>query len=99
MVLFVLTSAINVITLVLAGVGLYTGLLFGPQEPLLSIVPAAVGAVVFTFALALRCIVQRLAASPKVVSSDVASGSVFWRPEFDRGGAIVPHTAKQRIAT
>jgi uncharacterized membrane protein YbhN (UPF0104 family) len=52
-VLFLLTSAINVITLVLAGIGLFTGLLPGPQKPLLSIVPAAVGAAVFAFFLVL----------------------------------------------
>jgi uncharacterized membrane protein YbhN (UPF0104 family) len=41
-VLFLYTSAINVITLILAGVGLFLGLP-GPSNPLLSIVPAAVG--------------------------------------------------------
>ena len=43
--LFLYTSAINVITLILAGLGLFLGLP-GPSNPLLSIVPAAVGAVV-----------------------------------------------------
>jgi hypothetical protein len=42
-VLFLYTSAINGITLVLAGVGLFLGLP-GPSNPLLSIVPAALGA-------------------------------------------------------
>ena len=41
-VLFLYTSAINVITLILAGLGLFLGLP-GPSNPLLSIVPAAVG--------------------------------------------------------
>ena len=40
--LFLYTSAINVITLILAGLGLFLGLP-GPSNPLLSIVPAAVG--------------------------------------------------------
>ncbi len=44
-VLFLYTSAINVITLILAGVGLFVGLP-GPDNPWLSIVPAAVGAIV-----------------------------------------------------
>ena len=39
-VLFLYTSAINVITLILAGLGLFLGLP-GPSNPLLSIVPAA----------------------------------------------------------
>jgi uncharacterized membrane protein YbhN (UPF0104 family) len=42
-VLFLYTSAINVITLTVAGLGLLLGLP-GPSNPLLSIVPAAVGA-------------------------------------------------------
>lgn len=44
-VLFLYTSAINVITLILAGLGLFL-VLPGPGNPLLSIVPAAVGAIV-----------------------------------------------------
>jgi uncharacterized membrane protein YbhN (UPF0104 family) len=44
-VLFLYTSAINVITLILAGLGLFLGLP-GPRDPLLGIVPAAVGALV-----------------------------------------------------
>jgi uncharacterized membrane protein YbhN (UPF0104 family) len=44
-VLFLYTSAINVMTLILAGLGLFLGLP-GPSDSLLSIVPAAVGALV-----------------------------------------------------
>jgi uncharacterized membrane protein YbhN (UPF0104 family) len=51
-VLFLYTSAINVITLILAGLGLFLGLP-GPGNPLLSIVPAAVGAVVLALFLLL----------------------------------------------
>jgi uncharacterized membrane protein YbhN (UPF0104 family) len=51
-VLFLYTSAINVITLILAGLGLFLGLP-GPRNPLLSIVPAAVGVVVMVLFLAL----------------------------------------------
>jgi len=51
-VLFLYTSAINVITLILAGLGLFLGLP-GPRNPLLSIVPAAVGALVLVIFLLL----------------------------------------------
>jgi hypothetical protein len=47
---FLYTSAINVITLILAGLGLFLGLP-GPSNPLLRIVPAAVGAVVLVLFL------------------------------------------------
>jgi uncharacterized membrane protein YbhN (UPF0104 family) len=51
-VLFLYTSAINVITLILAGLGLFLGLP-GPSSPLLSIVPAAAGAIVLVLFLLL----------------------------------------------
>ena len=51
-VLFLYTSAINVITLILAGLGLFLGLP-GPSNPLLSIVPAAVGVLVLMLFLLL----------------------------------------------
>jgi uncharacterized membrane protein YbhN (UPF0104 family) len=60
-VLFLLTSAVNVITLVLAGFGLFLGVFSGPSNPLLSVVPAAVGTVVFVFFLLLPRYVERLA--------------------------------------
>ena len=58
-VLFLYTSAINVITLILAGLGLFLGLP-GPSSPLLSIVPAAVGAVVLVLFLLLPRYVDRI---------------------------------------
>ena len=61
-VLFLITSAINVVTLVLAGLGLYLGVLPGPRNPLLSLVPAAVGIVVLIIFLALPGITERVAA-------------------------------------
>ncbi len=61
-VLFLITSAINVITLVLVGLGLFTGLLPGPSNPLLSLLPAAVGTAGFVFFLALPRFSDRLAA-------------------------------------
>jgi uncharacterized membrane protein YbhN (UPF0104 family) len=61
-VLFLLTTAINVITLVVVAFALATGLLPGPQRPLLSIVPAAIGAIGFVLVLLLPRAVDRLAA-------------------------------------
>jgi uncharacterized membrane protein YbhN (UPF0104 family) len=58
-VLFLYTSAINVITLILAGLGLFLGLP-GPSNPLLSIVPATVGAVVLVLFLLLPRYVDRI---------------------------------------
>ncbi|MGI9184011.1 MAG: lysylphosphatidylglycerol synthase transmembrane domain-containing protein [Solirubrobacteraceae bacterium] len=61
-VLFLLTSAVNVITLVLAGLGLWTGILSGPGNVLLSVLPAGIGVAVLGFFLALPRFSERLAA-------------------------------------
>jgi uncharacterized membrane protein YbhN (UPF0104 family) len=58
-VLFWYTSAINVFTLILAGLGLFLGLP-GPSNPLLSILPAGVGTVVLVAFLLLPRYVDRL---------------------------------------
>jgi uncharacterized membrane protein YbhN (UPF0104 family) len=58
-VLFLYTSAINVITLILAGLGLFLGLP-GPDNPLLSILPAAVGVVVLVLFLLLPRYVDKI---------------------------------------
>ena len=60
-VLFLLTSAVNVITLMLAGFGLWLGILPGPHNPLLSLVPGLVGLTVFLFFLALPQISEHYA--------------------------------------
>ena len=60
-VFFILTSAINVIVLVFFGLGLAVGLFAGPGNRLLSVVPAAVGAVVIAFFVALPRFADRLA--------------------------------------
>jgi uncharacterized membrane protein YbhN (UPF0104 family) len=60
-VLFLLTTAINVITLVLAGLGLWLGILPGPDNPLLSVLPAGIGTVGFVAVLALPRYSERLA--------------------------------------
>lgn len=59
-VLFLLTSGINVITLALAGLGLWVGVLPGEDDPLLSLGPGVVGVVVFFGFLALPWINDRL---------------------------------------
>jgi uncharacterized membrane protein YbhN (UPF0104 family) len=61
-VLFLLTSAINVVTLLLAGLGLWIGVLPGPSNPLLSLVPAAVSIAVLVLFLSLPAISDRFAA-------------------------------------
>jgi hypothetical protein len=57
-VLFLLTSAINVITLALTGLALFVGILPGPSNPLLSALPAAVGIGVFFLFLAIPRFVE-----------------------------------------
>jgi uncharacterized membrane protein YbhN (UPF0104 family) len=52
-VLFLLTSAVNVITLAATGIALFLGILPGPRNPLLSLLPGLVGIAVFVFFLAL----------------------------------------------
>jgi len=52
-VLFLLTSAVNVITLALTGLALFIGILPGPRSPLLSLLPGAVGVIALAFFLAL----------------------------------------------
>ncbi len=61
-VLFLITSAVNVITLTLVGLALFFGILPGPHNPLLSAVPAAVGIAVLAFFLALPRLSEHSAA-------------------------------------
>jgi uncharacterized membrane protein YbhN (UPF0104 family) len=75
-VLFLLTSAINVITFFLAGFALFAGAP-GPSNPLLSILPAGVGVIVFAFFLLLprwidRGLGRRLPARVHTVLSGTA---------------------------
>ncbi|MEA2198705.1 MAG: hypothetical protein QOJ25_2756 [Solirubrobacteraceae bacterium] len=65
-VLFLLTSAVNIVTLMLGGFGLWLGILPGPRNPLLSLVPGLVGLVVFTFFLALPRISEHYARGREV---------------------------------
>jgi len=52
-VLFLLTSAINLITLAVFGFGMGAGILAGPQRPLLTLIPAVLSVALFCFFLAI----------------------------------------------
>ncbi|MGA2009017.1 MAG: hypothetical protein ABSH51_00585 [Solirubrobacteraceae bacterium] len=96
-VLFLYTSAINVITLILAGLGLFLGLP-GPDNPLLSIVPAAVGVIVLVLFLLLPRYVDRIVRRVQpgrlraVLTETAASARdtkrLVFRPDWQIVGAI-----------
>jgi uncharacterized membrane protein YbhN (UPF0104 family) len=65
-VLFLLTSAINLITLIAAGLLLGLGIVPGPRGALLSLVPAAVGVVIVGVFLALPRFTERRASRREV---------------------------------
>jgi uncharacterized membrane protein YbhN (UPF0104 family) len=97
-VLFLLTSAINVITLAVAGFALWLGILPGPRDPLLSLVPGLVGLVVLVLFLALPPVSDLLAArrSPgrirtmlrETSSSIRQTEQVLFRPDWRIIGAV-----------
>ncbi|HWD74472.1 MAG TPA: lysylphosphatidylglycerol synthase transmembrane domain-containing protein [Solirubrobacteraceae bacterium] len=97
-VLFLLTSAINVVTLALVGLALYAGILPGSNDVLLSLVPGLVGVAVFVFFLALPPVSDRLATrrSPgrvrtmfvEISSSIRQTEQVLFRPDWRIIGAI-----------
>jgi uncharacterized membrane protein YbhN (UPF0104 family) len=58
-VLFLLTSAINLITLAVVGLAAWTGVLPGSHNPLLTLLPGAVGVIVFFGFLALPLALDR----------------------------------------
>ncbi|HWE11135.1 MAG TPA: lysylphosphatidylglycerol synthase transmembrane domain-containing protein [Solirubrobacteraceae bacterium] len=97
-VLFLLTSAINVITLAVVGLALYAGILPGPQDALLSLLPGAVGVAVLAFFLALPPVTDRLAARRppgrvrtifvEISSSIRQTEQVLFKPDWRIIGAI-----------
>jgi uncharacterized membrane protein YbhN (UPF0104 family) len=98
-VLFLLTSAINVITLAVTGVALYIGILPGPSTLLLGALPGAVGIGVFLFFLAL----PRLASGPAMrrapgklltllegsMQSILDTKALLFKPDWRICGAII----------
>lgn len=58
-VLFLLTSAVNVITLALAGLGLWSAILSGPSNDLLSLVPGVISLCAFLGFMLLPWVVER----------------------------------------
>ncbi len=60
-VVFLGTSAVNVAALVIIGVGMFVGVLPGTRNPLLTLLPAAVGLAVIAIVLALPALAGRLA--------------------------------------
>jgi uncharacterized membrane protein YbhN (UPF0104 family) len=60
-VLFLLTSAVNLITLAAFGIGLGSGILPGPTNPLLTLLPAGVSVAIFMFFLILPRLTERTA--------------------------------------
>jgi uncharacterized membrane protein YbhN (UPF0104 family) len=97
-VLFLLTSAINVITLAVAGFALWLGILPGPRNPLLSLVPGLVGLIVLLFFLALPPVSDLLAARrapgrirtmlQETSSSIRQTEQVLFRPDWRIIGAV-----------
>jgi uncharacterized membrane protein YbhN (UPF0104 family) len=96
-VLFLLTSAVNVITFALAGVALFAGAP-GPHGPLLSLLPAGVGTAVLLGVLALPLIIdrgldRRLPARLRTLLSGTAMSirdtqSFLFKPDWRLVGAI-----------
>ena len=96
-VLFLYTSAINVLTLILAGLGLCLGLP-GPTSPLLGIVPAAAGTLVLVVFLLLPSQVDRIVrrlrpGRPRTALTEAAAtvrdtARLVLRPDWRIAGAI-----------
>ncbi|HTW12394.1 MAG TPA: lysylphosphatidylglycerol synthase transmembrane domain-containing protein [Solirubrobacteraceae bacterium] len=68
-VLFLLTSGVNLITLAIAGLGVWVGILPGKRDDLLSLAPGAVGVLVFLAFLAMPLATDRL--------TDNRSGKIY----------------------
>lgn len=99
--LFVITSAVNVLAVLLIGVGMWTGVLPGSTDPLLTLAPAAaaVAAIVATLGTAAWAQVYARAsrkAHPRIASALTALGDGVWgvlrllrRPDPRLLGALV----------
>jgi uncharacterized membrane protein YbhN (UPF0104 family) len=97
-VLFLLTSAVNVITFAGCGLALWAGVLPGPRDPLLNLLPGVVGVLVFAFFLMLprlieRGLTRRLPHRVQVVLMTVEESirdtrALLFRPDWRILGAI-----------
>jgi uncharacterized membrane protein YbhN (UPF0104 family) len=96
-VLFLLTSAINLLTLAAVGLALGLGILPGPRNPLLSFLPAGVAIAIFVFFLGLPRLSEhwaharsgRLAAALVAVATTIrATRATLLRPDWRLLGAI-----------
>ncbi len=75
-VLFLLTAAVNVLTLAIAGLGAWVGLFPGSTNPLLTLVPGAICAVVFLAVLALPWLTDHMLSDRHTGRLAVAARSV-----------------------
>ncbi len=97
-VLFLLTSAINAITLAAMGLGLGLGILPGPSKPLLTLLPGAVTVAIFVFFLALVPLSERwarargrgrLAAALRAIANTLrVTRRALLRPDWRLLGAV-----------
>ncbi len=79
-VVFMLTSAANILALVVVGLALGVGLIAGPHAAALTLLPAAIGAAIFVVALAGASTAARIAGlftRPRVVSTITSIGHGF----------------------
>ena len=92
-VLFLLTSAINLLTLAAIGLALGLGILPGPRNPLLTLLPAGVAIAIFLFFLVLPRLTERGARAARLrAARDAPRG---YRDDDSRDAA---HAAAARLA-
>ena len=95
-VLFLLTSAINLITLALFGIGLGIGIFPGPQKPLLTVVPGLLSLALFALFLALPLLTDRGASGAGRISRALgatgatirATARTLFAPDWRLLGAV-----------
>ena len=97
-VLFLVTSAVNVITMTVVGLALYLGILPGPSNPLLSALPAAVGLAVLAFFLAAPAAVRaRCRQASARTYPDAAHSDGRERPRHKRPAVQTQLAARGRV--
>jgi uncharacterized membrane protein YbhN (UPF0104 family) len=98
-VLFMLTSGINVITLILVSVGILTGILPGPKKLTYSLLPAAIGTAVLIFFLVLPRFANKITSENSsnkisrfiryVSEAAISSSKLIFRPDWKIIGPIL----------